>query len=345
MSKILILGDTHFGVANSSSFFLTQQRRFFTRLFDYMRKQDIKHLLQLGDVYDNRKMIDIRTLKESMEWFVTPLQNSDIDVTLLVGNHDTIYKNTLEPNSVRELLNWTRFHIIDRPTETTIANASFLLVPWICKDNEQECNEALTTSRADYCAGHFHISGMQVIPGTLATTGLQRGVFDRFRHTFSGHFHCHSTSDKITYVGTPYQLTWNDYSMSKGVVVLDTDANEWELVTGLAEDVFIKVTHWQPDIDPTRYQGKILKCYIDDTIDRYEFDKWITEVTALSYRVSVIEHAAVQSVAAIDNELAVKDTLQILNDYIDEVYASETPEKQAAIKTLTHGIYREACDL
>lgn len=341
MSKILILGDTHFGIAAASEYYLDMQRRFFTNLRYYMRDNGITTMLHLGDLYDNRKSIDIRVLKQSTEFFTRPLIGDGIDVWILVGNHDTVYKNTVTPNTVRELLYWTPFHIVDEPVEVDFGKSKFLLLPWMCQDNLYGCLNDIRDSTAKYCAGHLELGGYQYIPGITSTRGMDPKIFSKFQKVFSGHYHLYSEYGNVTYVGNPYQLNWNDHGQKKPVLVFDTDTGEYEIVNHLSEPIFEKIMEWDPDIDVEKYENKIVKCYIDDNTDRYLFDKWFGKLSALAYRATIVEHSNVNDVSIKDAGDATKDTLQLLFDYIDEVYGSVGDEKTDAIKSLIQETYKE----
>ena len=61
--KIAIITDTHCGVRNSSEIFLNNAAEFYdTIFFPYCLKNNIKHVLHLGDYYDNRKIVNFKAL-------------------------------------------------------------------------------------------------------------------------------------------------------------------------------------------------------------------------------------------------------------------------------------------
>ena len=337
--KLLILGDTHFGIAAASDYYLDMQERFFSNLRNYMKRNGIKTLLHLGDLYDNRKSIDIRVLKRSKQVFVQPFIEDEIDTWIIVGNHDTVYKNTIHPNTIRELLYWTPFHIVDEPVEANFGKSKFLLLPWMCQDNLNVCLANIQNTDAQYCAGHLELGGYQYIPGVTSTRGMDARIFAKFKRVFSGHYHLYSQHYNVTYVGNPYQLNWNDHGQEKPILIFDTDTGEYEVVTELSEQIFAKILDWNPDIDPENYAGKIVKCYIDDNTDRYLFDKWFSRLSSTAYRATIVEHSGVTDVSIKDAGEATKDTLQLLFDYIEDVYAGD--EKMEDIKNLVQETYKE----
>ena len=343
--KVLLIGDTHFGASNSSDYFLKYQEKYFERLLKYMLDNDIHHMIHLGDLYDNRKSIYIRTLKMSTKFFTNAFNRDDMNVWIIIGNHDTVYKNTVELNTVRELLYWTRFHIVDKPEDVMIGNASFLLVPWICDSNIIECMEAINNSPSEFCAGHFEIEGFQYILGAKSTSGLNREVFSRFDTTFSGHYHAGSYANGIYYVGSPYELTWADYNDKKRVLVLDTETKKVQSVTSVSKPIFYKIQKWNPDIDIERYRNKIVKVHIDDTVDRYPFDKWFTQLMSVAYRATIVENSVILDETEEIDVSMTKDTLHLLFEYVDSVYGQEDEATIEGIKRLVKSTYQEACSL
>ena len=53
---------------------------------------------------ERRKYVSYRTAKEFREKFIQPFIDLEIELHVLVGNHDTYFKNTNDVNSVVELI-------------------------------------------------------------------------------------------------------------------------------------------------------------------------------------------------------------------------------------------------
>jgi metallophosphoesterase superfamily enzyme len=78
----------------------------------------VKHILHLGDYYDNRKFINFKALNSNRRVFLDKLRDSGITMDIIPGNHDTFYKNTNDLNSLKELLGhyMNEVHIVMEPT-------------------------------------------------------------------------------------------------------------------------------------------------------------------------------------------------------------------------------------
>ena len=112
--KIALLNDTHFGCRNDSPAFINYQNRFYDELFfPYLIENKIDTLIHLGDVVDRRKFINFNTAHNFQKKFWKRLWDLKIDTHIILGNHDTYYKNTNKVNSIQQLC--TSFDGVNEP--------------------------------------------------------------------------------------------------------------------------------------------------------------------------------------------------------------------------------------
>ena len=103
--KIAILNDTHAGVRGDMLEMAKYQGRFYNEVFfPYLKENGITHILHLGDYFDRRKYVNFSSLKLNREHFIEPLLENGMTMDLIIGNHDTYYKNTNDVNSPELLL-------------------------------------------------------------------------------------------------------------------------------------------------------------------------------------------------------------------------------------------------
>ena len=101
------------------------------------------------------------------------------------------------------------------------------LVPWICKENEEECMNFIANASAPILMGHLELGGFQYMAGAnIKSHGMDKKVFNRYEAVYSGHYHTKSTQENVTYLGTQYELTWSDAGDPKYFHVLNTDTRE-----------------------------------------------------------------------------------------------------------------------
>jgi len=270
--KVLLLGDVHVGARKDSIAFQEYFTKFYTEiLIPYIIKHKIKKIIQVGDFFDNRKSTHTRSLNWIKDTLIDPLEKLNVHMYIICGNHDTVYKNTIELNSIQEHLgHYSHIHPISKPTKLKFGKHTYDIIPWIAPSNEQEINEFISESEAKVCLGHFEFAGYNMQKGHVSTHGTSIDSFKKYDQVYSGHYHTHSTDGHINYLGTPYELTWSDCNDEKGFWILDTISTTLSRV-----------------VNPYKMYHKIF--YSDEeekvNIKRYDYDRY-TE----SYIRVIIEH-------------------------------------------------------
>ena len=74
------------------------------------------------------------------------------------------------------------------------------------------------------------INGFEMYKGHKAEGSYDKEIFKRFDTVMSGHFHHKSDDGQIYYLGTPYELYWNDFGDPKGFHIFDTETRELERI-------------------------------------------------------------------------------------------------------------------
>ena len=232
--KIALLNDTHFGCRNDSPAFLEYQNEFYDNLFfPYLIENKIDTLIHLGDVVDRRKFINHNTAHNFKLKFWNRLDELNIDTHIIIGNHDTYYKNTNEVNALQNLNISKSAKIYTRPVECTFDGLDILMLPWICDDNYDDSIFAIDNSTSPICMGHLEVKGFEMHSGHFNEQGLEKSQFTKFEKVLSGHFHKKSDDGRIYYLGTQYEMTWSDYNCPKGFHIFDTDTRELERVSNV----------------------------------------------------------------------------------------------------------------
>ena len=160
--KLLLITDQHFGY-NSSQVFLDYYKDFYHgTVMPYIDHNKIDMVICLGDSFDKRKNINISVLMEAKNMWFSQLAEREIRMPMLVGNHDSYYKNNLFVNSPKILLE-QEYHeniiVFDRPVEIFPPKYSFLMLPWICDDNRKITMQRIENSNARFVFGHLELDG------------------------------------------------------------------------------------------------------------------------------------------------------------------------------------------
>ena len=343
--KIAILGDTHFGVRGDSIKFHDYYRKFYeNEFFPYLEKNNISYIFQLGDLFDRRKYINFNTLALAKDYFFNPIASRGLHFYTLLGNHDIFWKESLEVNSTGLVLGEYNINLINEPTKIEIENTSIDMIPWICKENQQEVFEYIDQSKSDLCFGHFEIAGFPMYKGMVGHHGLSHEMFSKYERVLSGHYHTRSKQENIEYVGTPYEMTWQDYNDPRGFSVFDTETRELEFIRN-PYTIHEKITYDDKNHDPIDLstidiKDKYVKLAVVNKTDLYKFDQFVNEMyTKDAYEIKIIEDFSEFNDGEISTDINIEDTMSILSNYVDSV---ETEENKEEIKSVLKELYLEA---
>jgi DNA repair exonuclease SbcCD nuclease subunit len=344
--KIALLTDTHWGARNDSPVFDAFFEKYYKEVFfPYLDEHNITTVVHLGDAFDKRKYINFQTLKNCKRYFFDKVNQRNIDLHIIAGNHDCFHKNTNDVNAIDLLL--TEYPGIK--TYSTLDYVEFdgtkiLLMPWICSDNYDVSVNELKNAKTDIVFGHFEIAGFPMYKGTSNEHGFSSDLFDRFDIVYSGHFHHRSTNGNITYLGTSYEITWSDYDDLKGFHIFDTDTRKLTFVPN-PNSMFVKY-HYddsfdQSDIDYEQFAGKYVKILIISKRDIAEFDKFMSRVHKQNpIDLKIIEDfSEFESDVVDDDNIDIEDTVNILSSYVDSI---DTDADKDRIKATLKSLYLEA---
>lgn len=347
--KIALITDVHWGARNDSQAFIEFYRKFYTDyFFPTLEELKISTVIMLGDTFDRRKYTNHATVKASKEIFFNILQEKNISTYVLIGNHDTFYKNTNEVNTVDLMLSeYDNLVSISKPKTIEFDGMPIAFIPWICADNYSECFNEINTTKADVCMGHFEISGFEMYRGHPSEGGLSTETFSRFDAVFSGHYHHRSTNGNITYLGTPYELTWQDYNDPKGFHVFDTETRKLEFYQN-PYTMFVRLEYDDKDkepidLDALDLKNTYVKLVVVNKTDYYKFDIFINKLyTKGCHDIKIVEDMSEFQQGVIDENINLEDTLSILSNYVDSISTDIDKEK---IKTYMKSLYTEAINL
>ena len=357
MNKIAIIGDLHFGFGNIRISKRTYMNKVIKPKIDWaiqkMKQNGVKYIIQLGDLFDDRKNVDISILDDVYE-IIEKLK--DFEIYSIIGNHDIYYRNTRFPNSPSIILkNFKNIHIIEDLSREKIGSKEFLLVPWIVNDDDKRKFFNEIDKMADVCIGHFepsHISytnDVHCYGDYCLPSNIKSPVFKSFDVIFSGHIHTRQTVKNFYYVGTLYPFTWKDYGSPKGICLYDIDNGNIEFIDN--EPMMHKIDYDREiagkafdDIDFSKYNDKIIMILISERTDRQELTKFLKLVhdhEPLSVQVEIVEMEKIVENNVSDNikiELSNNDILDIIRNV-----AVEYSEKRGLDKNKMIEIVSEIC--
>lgn len=350
--KIALITDTHYGVRNDSKVFADFQNKFFNNIFlPYLKEHNITNVLHLGDLMDRRKYINYVTLKNVRDNFITPLLDANIKIDIVVGNHDTYYKNTNTVNSLNELFAGLVNIYWDEPVELEFEGCKILFCPWICEDNYDKTMKAIEDTKARILMGHFEIEGFEMYRGSVCDHGQKPDLFSKFDLVCSGHFHHKSTHKNISYLGSPYQMTWSDYGDKRGFHVFDTETRDITFIEN-PYTVFHKIDYSDigmtvediSKLDTSELTGTYIKVIVQNKTNPYIFDLFIDKLqqSGASDIKVIDDHLNLDIIGGEEIVDEAQDTLTILNKYIDTI---EFRGDRKRVEHFLRELYQEAVNL
>ena len=344
--KLAIITDQHFGARKGAEYIHNYFKKFYDDIFfPYLEKNKIDTVIDMGDTFDNRRNIDLASLEWSKKVYYDRLQAMGITVHTIVGNHTAYYKDTNEINTVDLLLKeYDNVIVYSEPTEINIDGLDILLLPWINEENRTQTMEMIDKSVSKVVMGHLELNGFVATRGHMMENGMNIDVFDKFDIVYSGHFHTRSTNGKISYLGNPYEMFWNDVNDPRGFNIFDTETLKHTPVNNpyrLFYNIYYEDTNYKL-FDSREYKHKIVKLIVKRKTDQKQFEKFIDKLYNSGIQdLKIIENYILQESEDFEVE-ETENTIGILNRYIDE---SEFEGDKTLIKDILQKIYSEACEV
>lgn len=346
---VALITDQHLDGRKGSIIFWEYFKQFYDNVFfPTLEKRGISTVIDLGDTFDNRKNIDFNVWSRIRKYYFDRLSDLNISVHMITGNHDVYYKNTNEVNSPELLLEkYDNIQIYSQPETVIIDGTKILMLPWINSENYDETMRWIKDTSAKVVMGHLELNGFEVSPGMPYDGGMDPDVFFKFKQVFSGHFHHKSSRGNITYLGNPYQMFWTDYKDPRGFHIYEPSSNKLSFIKNPYE-IFQKIYYNDADpdfsIDPDQYANTFVKVVVENKKDFFKFEKMIEDLFQVGvHDLKIIENLVEKdTVKHKDTELEVRDTLSLLNEYIDEV---EMSVNKNSLKEIMRSLYIESCEV
>ena len=279
--NVILISDIHFGVSSSSEEWQENINDYFQNWFipyvkDELKKTPDAVICCLGDVYHDRKSIDIDVNNLCIDIFEQLAQI--IPVYIINGNHDLSKKTNKGNSSLRSLGNIDNVTVIKEPTMLQFMEgrkniAKVAAIPYLGDCNDENKELVKFDKRADYAFMHTDISKMKFDNGM---TIVGAGDAEKFAgKVISGHIHKRQETDKVVYVGSPYQMSRGDIDNQKGIYKLVLSTGEMIFTPNNYSPIFqkIDITKFLNFTDKERTDA-LKNNYTDIVIDEVNIDKY-----------------------------------------------------------------------
>lgn len=286
--KVLFVGDLHVQIGN-----LEETGRIFDLIEREIDSKNVSVVVFLGDVYHTHAVLRqevIQLLQDRMEGLRKFLRKEDILV--LAGNHDGSSPRSVKINAVRQTLD----AIVD---VVDLQNAPFyhvesglVLVPFI--DEEAEFIERANRLPDKVLVCHQTFDGAKYENGFFAPDGFDQ---NKLMHqlVICGHIHTEMQVGKVMFLGTPRALNSNEYNISKGIFIFDTDSREFTKIPtdGIVKRFFRYDVKAGEDlnIDPSIFKkGDDIKIYVTSEDEASQLADELTKLNIQAdFRIIVIK--------------------------------------------------------
>jgi DNA repair exonuclease SbcCD nuclease subunit len=344
MSKVAIITDTHYGARKGSKFLHDYFELFYKNVFfPALKEHGVETVIHMGDAFDSRKSIDYQSLEWAKRVVFDPLK--EYDVHMIIGNHDTYYKNTNDVNSPDLLLQiYSNVKTYSKATEVNIGGLDILFLPWINSENENETYQLIQKTSCKCAMGHLELQGFRVNRQIVMEHGTDGKLFENFTRVYSGHYHTRSDDGKVFYLGNPYEMYWTDVNDPRGFHIFDTETLEHITIDNpykLFYNIYYEDTNYKL-FNASEFKDKIVKVIVRKKSKPKDFEKFIDKIHSAGVQeLKIVENFAIQE--SEDFEISEEEnTISILNRYIDE---SEFEYDKTTIKGIFEDLYRQACEV
>lgn len=332
----LFLGDLHIGVKKDDKWMQNIQRESIKGAIEYSKEQGITQWIQAGDWFDTRNAITHACMEFSRE-LIEMIADAKIHVYVLVGNHDMMYKTSIHPNAVTELLHsYDCVTVVDEPMTISLGDCNIDLIPWMCDSNSKEILDYIKVSDSDYCVGHWELNGFYFYKG-MKSHGIEPDFLKKYKQVWSGHFHTISSAGNVMYIGTPYTITAGDENDPRGVWEFDAQTHELHF---LENPVMWHKRIYYPcgDIDYSLYKDcsvRLIVTEVDADLTKVE-----SELEKVVHELRVVPKLEATELDDNGEEVQTKSIMTMIEEAIQGL-DSDKAEKESILRIIK-GLYVEA---
>jgi DNA repair exonuclease SbcCD nuclease subunit len=341
MGKICVIGDLHFGIKMADERYLEYQMEEWDKFINgHCRVNDVNQIIILGDFFDNRNYLSVKMI----DMVKKHVLSYDIDFVLVVGNHDTLYRNTNAVTSPGLIFsNHDNIKVIDTVKEMYVDDVKCLMLPWMNKENYSASLLSIKNTAADFCFAHLELTDFEMTSGIKCKNGLNAGLFKKFKAVFTGHFHLTQDMGNIHYIGSFYQTTWADCGNQKRIYFIEP---------GFADVVPVPMTRQIYKKIHLSKESPITQEIVDSAADCYvkvylgykttaKEDKLLSKMADCAIKVDIIDLRLLLDED--DANIQEEDFLEIFNGFM-EIQEDLDPDLKAAVTKLMKTTYNEALE-
>lgn len=301
----LLIADPHLGLYNDVDLWHRVTLDMYSCAIDTCKRRNINKIIVLGDFFNERKHLNIKTLSVALK--IGKLLN-EFQTFLILGNHDTFYKDRLLPSSLQLFDKYENIEIIDKPYELD----DLLLLPW-------NATPPVKQDKYDAILGHFAINSFATNDSFIYNVegGTEPSDFKKAKIVLSGHFHNPMKKGNIVYLGSPFQQRFGDSDAPRGYYILNN--GELELIEFTNSPKFYKI-YTKDKLDKKKITGNFIKLVYSKDHGKIQNNRILESVQLLKPLVLYTDFSKIGCTTTKDSiqeeDIKLKNKNEIMDEYI-----------------------------
>lgn len=244
MNKILITADIHFGVPNRLQDIVWAARV----MREYAHRNDINIVLVLGDLFHDRRALEIDALCAAYDFFTECKESYNQSWVTFPGNHDMYLKHSWKINSLKTFSHLLT--IIDGVKILQLNDVRFWILPFIHLESAYMRVLKKIEERAspdDILLTHIGVfSTIKNVCFLLKDWSTVSFHNSSFKQIYTGHFHAtQQVGHNLWYPGSPIPFKFDEGDIEHGFFVYDLDTRTHEFI-----DIWEYGLKYYPDETP-----------------------------------------------------------------------------------------------
>ncbi len=222
IKKLAMFTDAHFGCRNNSLQHLEDCLEYIDWFIEKVKEEKPSHIAFLGDWYENRNAINVRT-QQASHIAARKLNDLGIPIIFIVGNHDLYHRSDRSIFSTDPFGDLENFLLVSEPMEL---NKDWFVAPFMFRQEYPSLVADINSHK--YILGHFEFRNFVVTGDTrLMEHGPDASDFEGPEYIFSGHFHKRQANKNIVYIGNPFPTNFGDAGdKARGCCIFDVEKND-----------------------------------------------------------------------------------------------------------------------
>jgi DNA repair exonuclease SbcCD nuclease subunit len=205
ITKLAMFTDIHWGARTNSSQHLEDCLNYIDWFIEKVREEKPSHIAFLGDWFENRNQVNVKTLNMSQEG-ARKLNDLGIPIIFIVGNHDLYHRQDRAIYSTDMFHDLDNFLLVSEPLEL---DKEWFVAPYMFRDEYPDLVSDINAHK--YVLGHFEFRNFVVTGDTrLMEHGPDASDFADPTYIFSGHYHKRQVNKNIIYIGNTFPTNFGD---------------------------------------------------------------------------------------------------------------------------------------